>query len=149
LPLNDDELLLALIDRGGRKTRSRCALTTRRVYWTEQDDLTQLHHGDGSMRPDRRAKMSLVVRIAAYRDLPDEIRTIEAPAGSFAIDLGRGTTIELGQVDAQLARALARYLEVMGQAARATPLDGLLDPDLAVCAARTLPQVRLVTARAL
>ena len=37
LPLQEDELLLAIIDRGGRQAPGRCALTSRRVYWTETD----------------------------------------------------------------------------------------------------------------
>src|SRR5580692_2480881 len=38
LPLQDDELLLAIIESGGPKPVRCCALTTRRVYWTEWAD---------------------------------------------------------------------------------------------------------------
>jgi rhomboid protease GluP len=149
LPLRDDELLLAMIDRGRLKATGRCALTTRRVYWTELDVPGEPAPGGESKRPNRRARQRVVVGIAAYADLPDRIAAIEVRPGSFAIDLGGGRTIELGRVDGRLAAALARYLETMCRSARAgTAPEGLIDSDLAARSARELPKVAQVTARA-
>ena len=76
LTLSDDELLLALIDSGRRSSSCQCALTTRRVYWTAIDDLGEGNHDDRSKRWNRRARHNVVLRIAAYEDLPDQITVI-------------------------------------------------------------------------
>jgi rhomboid protease GluP len=149
LALQEDELLLAIIDRGGRKATGRCALTSRRIYWIEKDDREEPAARAQRRWLGHRARIRLVVRVAAYGDLPKLIGVIEAPAGSFAIDFGRGNTIKLGRVGAQLPRALARYLEMMSRAARAgTVPEGLIDPDLAARASRVMPKVAKATADA-
>ena len=122
LPLKDDELLLAIIDRGGRKTRPRCALTTRASTGPRKMTSGRSRRQTGgteSKRRSRRAKNSLVVRLAATRDLPDQIAAIEGPTDLSASTWAAVTTIELGGSTVGSRPALARYLETMGRAARA------------------------------
>src|SRR5262245_12317169 len=38
LSLERDELLLALVDGGARKPSGCCALTTRRIYWVQEQE---------------------------------------------------------------------------------------------------------------
>ncbi len=146
LPLQEDELLLAIIDRGGRQAPGRCALTSRRVYWTELDQ-------EAAAAPSARPKRSTAappqrLMIALYADLPERIEAIESPDGTFGVALANGPTITLGRVDARLAKALAHYLETMGRAARAgAPLPGLVDPEIAAKAERALPGVASVSAK--
>src|SRR3984957_6422363 len=47
LPLADDEILLAIIDSSGPKPARSCALTTRRVYWTEKINRPQVYKRTG------------------------------------------------------------------------------------------------------
>ena len=140
LPLEEDELLLALIDPGGRAATGRCALTSRRIYWTDKDDAQEPLAGKGSKRAKRPAAQRLMV--ANYADVPARIDAVTRPDGSSLVALENSATIKLGKVDGRLAAALARYLETMGRAARAgAPLVGVIDPDLAARAARALPSV--------
>ena len=148
LPLAADELLLALIGGRGRKIIGRCALTTRRIYWTERDDEAEPAKSPGTRPRDRSSSRSIVVRFADYADVPDTIGTRTEPDGTFSIDLGGGRTISLGMIDGRLAAALARYLETMGNAAHAgaRPPFETIDPELAARATRTLPAVARVSA---
>ena len=86
LSLNDDELLLAIIDRGRRNESARCcALTSRRIYWTEQERQRQgpLARGTASdSSPER--KHQFVVRVADYGVLPDHLDVITTPEGASA-----------------------------------------------------------------
>jgi rhomboid protease GluP len=149
LSLQDDELLLSIVGRGGRSESPRCALTSRRIYWTEKDDQSEPVRRAGLVRFLRRAKNEFVVRVADYGVLPDRLDVIAAPGGCFRIALGGGSDIELGRVDGRLARALASFLETMGRAARmGTAPSGMIDPDLAARAERVLPKVAKVTAQA-
>ena len=124
-------------------------LTSRRIYWTEQErqDKAPSHAVLKRFFPER--KHQFVVRVADYGVLPDQLDVIASPGGRFSVAIPGGPAIELGQVDGRLASALARFLETMGRAARAgAALEGLVDPDLAARAARVLPTVARVTARA-
>ena len=148
LPLQDDELLVALVDGGGQKPLGGCALTTRRVYWTDRVDDAVPTDRPASKPAPRSRTQQLVVRVADYAHLPERIGTVEGPAGSARVDLGKGTVIALDQGGSGLAAAVARYLETMATAARAgeVPADAI-DPELASRAARALPDVARVTAR--
>src|SRR5262249_45505087 len=131
LSLQEDELLLAIIDRGGQKAKGGCALTTRRIYWTDRDGAGAPPREPGSKRLRRPSPNRFGVRVAGYADLPDHIEAGASPTGSFGIDFAGGTRLDLGQVDRGLAPALARFLETIGRAARAgAPPSGLIDPDL-------------------
>jgi len=146
LPLQEDELLLAIIDRGGRQAPGRCALTSRRAYWTETDHEAVAAESARSRRSTAAAPQRLV--IALYADLPERIEAIESPDGTFGVSLANGPTITLGRVDARLASALAHYLETMGRAARAgAPLPGLIDPEIAARAERALASVASVSVK--
>ncbi len=148
LQLREDELLLAIIDSGGRKPTERCALTTRHVYWIEPANQGEQPRDPRVAPPARSHTHQLVVRIANYADLPDRARVVTAADGSCGIDLGHGANIALGRDDGALAAAVARYLETMGRAARAGDVpEGVIDADLASRAARVLPDVARVTAQ--
>jgi rhomboid protease GluP len=148
LPLQDDELLLAIIDRGGPRAVGCCALTTRRVYWTESARQSQPPRRTGLPLPIQPRRQELVVRVADYAALPERITTTPAADGSSGIDLGGNTTIALGESGDALAAALARYLETMRNAARAGAFpEGLIDAELASRAAQALPAVARVSAQ--
>ena len=150
LPLKEDELLLALIDPGGRAATGHSALTTRRIYWTERDlerepTLRRLLEADAAA--GRAIDSSF--RIADYADLPDHIAAIEARMDLPPSTLAGRATIELGRIDKRLASALVHFLESMRTAAHVgTAPERLIDPDLAARAARVLPNVARVTAEA-
>jgi rhomboid protease GluP len=147
LPLQDDELLLAIIESGGPKPVRCCALTTRRVYWTDWV-LQAAPRGPKRLpSPFRSRKHQLVVRVADFARLPERMQVVEAADGSSAVDLGKAFMIVVGKGEGALASALARYLETMGSAARAGEVpEGVIDADLASRAARALPDVARVTA---
>ncbi len=148
LPLQDDELLLAIIESGGPRPVRCCALTTRRVYWTEWADQLNPRGRPGPQLPIPPRAHELVARVADYPHLPDSLRVVEAADGSSAIELGDTAMIMVGKGEGALARAVARYLETMGSAARAGEVpEGLIDADLASRAARALPGVMRVTAK--
>jgi rhomboid protease GluP len=148
LPLQEDELLLAMIDRGAESVTGLCALTTRRIYWTERDLERERPRGARLKWTRRRATHGLALRVADYADLPDHIEAIATPEGSFAISLAGRATIELGRIGSRLASALVHYLETMRTAARAgAPPVGAIDPELAARAALALPNVARVTAK--
>ncbi len=149
LPLADDEVLLAIIDSGGRQPTRSCALTTRRVYWTEKINPPEPHKRAGVQSRFRSRTLELMARSAAYADLPGNMRVVEAADGSYGIELGNSSMIAVGQDDGGLALALLRYLEAMRSAVRAGALpEGAIDADLASRAARALPAVVNVTAKA-
>ncbi len=149
LPLADDEILLAIIDSGGHKPTRSCALTTRRVYWTEKIHQPQSHKHAGLRARFRARAPELTAHFASYADLPERMRAFEAEDGSSGIELGNSTTIVVGTGEGALASALLRYLETMRSAARARELPtGGIDPELASRAARALPEVVKVTAEA-
>jgi rhomboid protease GluP len=149
LSLHDDELLLAIVDRGGRNASGRCALTSRRIYWTDQEQQRKPPSHSGLKQFLPKPKKQFIVRVADYGVLPDHLDVIATPGGRFSVAIPGGASIELGQVDGRLASALARFLETMGRTARARAApDGLIDPDLAARAARVLPAVARVTAEA-
>jgi membrane associated rhomboid family serine protease len=149
LSLHDDELLLAIIDSGGPKPTRSCALTTRRVYWTERIDRSQ---------ESKRARMrslaqprthELVARFAGYADLPECMRVVESVDGSSGIELGNGMRIVVGEGEGALASTVLHYLETMRSATRAGELpEGVIDADLAGRVARALPAVVKMTAAA-
>ena len=121
LSLREDELLLALIDRGGRAATGRCALTSRRIYWTEKDD--EHEPGGRSKRSSRLKRIARLV-IADYGDLPEHVATIAKPDGSAEVSLGSGHSIKLGKVDGPLAPALRVSRNDRGAARAGAPLGG-------------------------
>ncbi len=133
-----DELLLALIDAGARESDGCCALTTRRIYWAgpAADD-----KAGSALAPLRgRTGRRLVCQAADYGGLPDTIAESGAGDESFRFELGGGRTLSLKHAGAGLARALARYLETMGTAARTGITPSLIELD---------PQVRPPPTRAM
>ena len=148
LPLKEDELLLAIFDRGGQTAQCRFGLTTRRIYWTDIDQDREPSSAARSIRTNRSQAVRLVLRIADYADLPDKIEVDATPHGSFGIALAGGVTIDLGQIDGKLASALAHYLETMRDAARAGRRARRPDRSRARRAGRSaLPSVARVTAQ--
>ena len=150
LPLRDDELLLAIIDSGGPKPARSCALTTRRVYWTEKIHQPQSHKQASRRALFRARTPELMAHFASYADLPECMRVLEAADGWSGINLGNSTMIVVGKGERALASALLRYLETMRSAVRAggEPPAGAIDAELASRAARALPAVGKVTAEA-
>jgi rhomboid protease GluP len=149
LPLRDDELLLAIINCGGSKPARSCALTTRRVYWTETTNQleTPKQKGLRSLIPSHTHE--LTARFANYADLPEFMRVVEAADGSSGIELGKSAIIAVGKGEGELASTILRYMETMKSAARAGDLpQGVIDADLASRAAGALPAVVKVTAEA-
>jgi rhomboid protease GluP len=149
LPLHDDELLLAIINCGGPKPALSCALTTRRVYWTETANRPETHKQKGVRSIIPSHTHELTARFANFADLPEFMRVVETADGSSAIELSEGTIIVVGKGESELALTILRYLETMRNAARTGDLpEGAIDADLAGRAAKALPAVTKVTAEA-
>jgi len=144
LPLQGDELILALIDRGGRKSGGCCALTTRRIYWEETQDASWRALRPAAGQVNHRGP---VVLIARYRDLPEIIPSSVEQDGSVRLDLGGGRAIVLKGVDERLGTALARFLETMNTADRRGTIPSVNEvaPDLAARIPRVLPAVVRLT----
>ena len=115
LPLEDDELLLALIDSGGPKPVRRCALTTRRVYWTDWADQGKSRDRMGLPSPIRSRTHQLVVRVADYAHLPKRMQAVIATDGWSGVDLGNSTVIVVGKCEGLTGSGPVRYLETMGK----------------------------------
>ncbi len=146
LPLERDELILALIDHGGREPGGCCALTTRRIYWEETDDARQ----HGLKVPTGRANdHGPVTLVARYGALPELIPSSRGEDGSVRLDLAVGRAIVFKGIDQRLAEALARFLEKMSVADRqgTVPSVAEIDPELAARIAHVLPAVAQLTAR--
>ncbi len=146
LPLQGDELILALVDRGGSEPGGCCALTTRRIYWEEtRDAMRRRSEQTTGQANDRRP----VVLIARYRDLPETIANSIGPDGSVRLDLGGGRAILLKGVDKHLGEPLARFLERMSTADRrgTVPSVGEVAPHLAARIPQVLPSVARLTAQ--
>ena len=77
VPLQRDELLLALIDGGGQKPVGRCALTTRRIYWTDRDDQDE-SRGTPAAR-DRSSARKMIAEVKAARESIDRRKRRGAP----------------------------------------------------------------------
>jgi rhomboid protease GluP len=154
LPLQDDELLLALIDRGSGKPDGCCALTTRRIYWaTVEGEAVGSREAEPPASARRRTRGDrLVVHGVAYSALPATIGESGARdvSPTSPLDLGGGRLLGLQSEDPRLALALVQYLKTMGAAARAgaAPALSQIDPDLAARVARALPAVARVSAQA-
>jgi len=150
LPLQGDELLLALIDGGAREPDGCCALTTRRIYWAEPDDGDEPAGSAVAAQRGRTSRRSLVCHAADYRALPETIEKSSAGDESFRLDLGGGRALVLKRAGARLAHTLARYLETMGTASRTGVTPSLIefDAQLAARIPRALAAVAKVTARA-
>jgi len=150
LPLQGDELLLALVDGGAGKLEGCCALTTRHIYWTavEEGDTTALRalvHW-----PARARRRVLRCHAVRYEGMPDVVTVTAGRDGSLRLDLGGGRAFVLKTADRGLARSLARCLETMGSVARAGVAPSLSesDPELADRVARAWPAVAQLTSRA-
>jgi rhomboid protease GluP len=150
LSLEHDELLLALIDGGARKPDGCCALTTRRIYWVQENDSDSPAPAARSPRRARTRGRDLLGHAAGYAGLPETIAEFSGGNGSRGLDLGGGRALLLKQADPHLAPTLARYLETMGRAARrgAAPSPTQVDAQLAARIARALPAIANVTSRA-
>jgi rhomboid protease GluP len=158
LPLQSDEILLALIDgRTDRRTGS-CALTTRRIYWvTVQEDGT-LEGGSHEKAPGVRTgarsvparRPKPVCLAASYAALAAMIVPVTADDGSLRLELGVGQPLLLQTSDRRVGQLLARYLETVGAAARTGSMPSLstIDPDLAARVTRVMPAVATVTQHA-
>jgi rhomboid protease GluP len=161
LSLQGDELLLALIDTGGGTLDGCCALTTRRVYWTALDAAGQDQHGTpGPGAPASRWNLLRALfkrtdrakwrfHVLRYGQLPEVIREAGSAQRVAQLDLGTSRPLSLPSADPRLSRALARYLETMGAAARSgsTPPLLQLDPELADRVTRVIPAVVEATAQ--
>jgi rhomboid protease GluP len=159
LSLQGDELLLALFDGGAGTPEGCCALTTRRVYWTEQDrEEPTATLPSTSAAPDQVGRTlpagvnALGERrwryhVLRYGELPEKIKEKTSTRGAPLLDLGGRLTLALPAADPGLRQALAAYLEAMGAAARAgaAPLLSEIDPELAQRVARALPAVARIT----
>ncbi|MGO9467224.1 MAG: rhomboid family intramembrane serine protease [Isosphaeraceae bacterium] len=157
LPLEGNELLLALID-GGVGLVGCCALTTRRVYWVavQRDKTPNGPAKGGSAGATAGAKSSPgpdakpICLAASYAALADTIVPVKGEDGLVRLDLGVGQLLALKTSDLRVAQLLARYLETVGAAARSGVVPSLdaIDPDLAARVARVLPAVASVTRQA-
>jgi rhomboid protease GluP len=152
LPLQDDELLLALIDGGTGKPDGCCALTTRRIYWATVDgDGGRSRDAESPARARSRSRGDrLLCHAVGYGALPATIGESRASDVSPRLDLGSERSLALKSDDPRLSGALVQYLETMGAAARAGAVPSLsqIDPDLSARVARALPAVARVSARA-
>ena len=146
LPLQKDELILALIDRGVRAPGNCCALTMRRIYWEETRDRMSRGLRPAALRARDRGP---VVLFARYGDLPKIIPNSKDQDGSVRLELPGDRAIVLKGVDKRLGEALARFLERMGEADRLgiVPPGGEVDPALAARIRRVLPVVAELTAQ--
>jgi rhomboid protease GluP len=158
LPLEGDELLLALFDGRGDRLEGSCALTTRRVYWVVVQPDTSV---DGSSKEDaarvseRRQGKPVrrpepVCLAAHYAALAGAIVPVKVEDGSVRLDLGVGQPLLLRNCDFRVGQLLARFLETVGAAARSGTAPSLMaiDPELAGRVARVLPAVASVTQQA-
>jgi len=158
LPLEGNELLLALIGGAADRLVGCCALTTRRVYWVAvQRDKTPNGSSKGGAAgaltgarntpaPDPKP----ICLAASYAALADTIVPVKGEDGSVRLDLGVGQPLLLKTSDFRVGQLLARYLETVGAAARSgvAPSLSAIDPDLAARVARVLPAVASVTRQA-
>jgi rhomboid protease GluP len=143
LPLQEDELILALIDGGSGKPDGCCALTSRRIYWLTEDDA-----GDGSPNATLSARARgrqrrWVCHAVHYGALPTTIVQSRSVGPTATLDLGSGRLLALKGDDPRLTTALVHYLETMGAAARTGMMPSLRqrDPELAARVERVLPAV--------
>jgi len=156
LPLEDDELLLALFDGGARRLEGCCALTTRRIYWVamQRDETPGGRSNEGKAGFPRRANAKPepkpICLAATYAALASTIVPVKGEDGSVRLDLGVGQPLFLRTSDLRVGQLLARYLEAVGAAARLgiVPSLSAIDPDVAARVARVLPTVASVTRQA-
>ncbi len=158
LPLERNELLLALIDGGVDRLEGCCALTSRRVYWVAMQREQTPHgpskeeaagtHAEAQKMPARGPKP--VCLAASYAGLAGTIVPVKGEDGWVRLDLGVGQPLLLKTSDLRVGQLLARYLETVGAAARSgtAPSLNATDPDLAARVARVLPAVASVTRQA-
>jgi rhomboid protease GluP len=158
LPLENDELLLALFDGGADRLEGCCALTTRRVYWVraQSDESPNGPSGEGAPRvPDSvkvkpEGESKPICLVSAYAVLADTIVPVKADDGTVQLHLGVGQPLLLRTSDLGVGQLLARYLEKVGAAARlgVVPSLAAIDPDIAERVARVLPAVARVSRQA-
>ena len=149
LPLQDDELLVALVDGGGQKPLGGCALTTRRVYWTDRvDDAVPTDRPASKPAPRSRTQQLVGARLPITPTCPNVSVQSRARLDRPASTSARARSSLSIKAAAAWRPPSARYLETMATAARAgeVPADAI-DPELASRAARALPDVARVTAR--
>jgi rhomboid protease GluP len=158
LPLEQDELLLALFDSGFNRPRGCCALTTRRIYWVTaaasppRDGPPSSQGGRWPLVSAKKAAggSELVCQAANYAALSAKIVPATTEDRSLRLELGVGQPLVLATADLRLGQLLAHYLETVGAAARAgtAPSLAVTDPELATRVARALPAVASVTRQA-
>jgi rhomboid protease GluP len=158
LPLQDDELLLALFDGGVDRLQGCSALTTRRVYWVseQRDDVAGESTRKGPaavprwLKGNSARKSKPVCLSASYAALAPAIVPEMGKDRLVHLDLGVAHPLVLGTSNLRVGQLLARFLEIVGAAARlgAEPSLSAVDADLASRVTRVLPAVASVTQQA-
>ena len=147
LPLERNELILALIDRGGREPAVVVRLTTRRIY------LGGMGRREAARTQSNRRVERITTGRSHWSPVTELCRNLFRIRGdrtdrSGSISAG-GRAIVLKGIDQRLGEALARFLEKMSIADRqgTVPSVAEIDPDLAARIPRVLPAVAQFTAR--
>ncbi len=142
LPLQEKELLVALIDSDAGGFQSEIILTTAQLYWLQRDP-----DANGS----RLTRNPATIRAygADYASIPQETSIVPSAEGSLDIVLGARLAVPIHGGGRELAEAVAGYLRTVGEQARKgmEPTLAGFDPKLVERIALALPRVAEVTQR--
>ena len=125
LELADDEVLLAILcERTGRGLISRCALTTKRIYW-EGDPRRDATAPVDPDRPTAQCEGSPPLRCEylAYTDLPENIALTGLT--TKVVNLGEGREIKVGSQVRALKALTAFLVEARARVRGEKPLEAL------------------------
>jgi rhomboid protease GluP len=143
LPLQENELLVALINSDSPDIQSTIVLTTSRIYWAKVEKKAVGTRGWRKRPP--------VVQAFGldYALLAEGVVVEPRETGALEIALGRGGSLPLPGVPRELTLELAAYLKTVGEAARTGVVPPLreFDPALLDRIDRVLPRVAEVSGR--
>jgi rhomboid protease GluP len=141
LPLEQNELVVALVDSDSPGFQRTIVLTTYRIYWSQLDEV------EAGTRVGLRRTRVIQAYGLDYPLMGEEIRVEPAAAGTFRITLGTGRSLVLSGASKELALELAAYLRSVAAAARAGMVPPLsrFDASLLDRIDRVLPRVVEVT----
>ncbi len=143
LPLQENELLVALIDSDAGGFQSEIILTTTRLYWFQREI------GDSDGRTRKRSRPPIRAYGADYALVPVEVPIEPIANHSVQICLGAGRAVPIQGGGRELAEALADYLRTVGDESRkgSNPSLERFESELIDRISHVLPKVADVTRR--